>query len=180
MTDTVVAKPLPHWDMTPYYPSLTSDEFTAAVSTFKQDLDALESLVADKTADVPLDPTADLETMLTAFIGIFEQLVLVNSYIYGFLAVNSRDAVAQARISEMQIQAVRVSKAQTRLTAWIGKIDVDVLIGASSLAAEHAYLLRNARIEAQHLMPQPDEDLAAEMTLSGGSAFGKLHDDISS
>src|SRR5688572_30403371 len=180
MSKTVVANTLPHWDMTPYYPSLESDEFTAAVNTFKWDLDGLETLVAEKTAQIPSDPSADFDALLEAFIGVFEQLSLLDSYIYGFLAVNSRDEVAQARLSEMQLQSVRVSKAQTRFTAWLGHLDVERLIASSSLAGNHAFLLRNAKIEAEHLMPQSDEALAAELTLSGGSAFSKLHDDLTS
>jgi oligoendopeptidase F len=180
MTETVVANSLPHWDMTPYYPSLESDEFKAAVETFRHDLGALERLVGEKTAEVPADPVADFDAMLGAFLDVAKQVILLDSYIYGFLAVNSRDDLAQARISEMQILSVGFSKAQTRFTAWLGELDVESLIASSELAQEHAYFVRNARIEAEHLMPQPEEDLAAELTLSGGSAFSKLHGDLSS
>jgi pepF/M3 family oligoendopeptidase len=40
--------------------------------------------------------------------------------------------------------------------------------------------VRQAKIEAEHLMPQPEEDLASQLAISGGQAWGKLHGDISS
>ena len=180
MSDTTTTMALPHWDMTAYFPGLESEDFARAVATFRSDLDALEALVADRTASVPADPGPDVEAVLRALSGIFEQWTLLNAYVYGFLSVNTRDERAQARLSELQMQGVRLDKAHTRVVAWLGGMDVDALVAASPLAAEHAFLLRNAQVEAAHLMPQPEEDLAAELTLSGGSAFSKLHDDVSS
>lgn len=180
MSETLVANALPHWDMTPYYPSLESTEYTQAVETFTNDLAALEALVAEKSADVPAEPASAFDAVLEALIGVAKQMSLLDSYIYGFLSVNSRDEVAQARLSEMQILSVRVDKVQTRFTAWLGKLDVEALIGASALAADHAFLLRHAKVQAEHLMDQAEEDLASELSLSGGSAFSKLHDDVSS
>jgi len=179
MPDTTVANVLPHWDMTPYYPSPSSDAFNAAFEQLKQDLATLETQVAERTTGVG-DAVASFEAMLRSLMTVAELHSLLGSYLYGFVSVNSRDEVAQARLSELQLQSVRFAKAQTRLTAWLGRQDVEALIAASPLAAEHAYLLRNAKIEAEHLMSQENEDLAAELTLSGGSAFGKLHDDLTS
>ena len=180
MTDTLVANALPHWDMTPYFPSLESPEFAEAFDAFKRGLGRLESLVEERTAAGRPDVTGDFEALLEVLVETVEQVHLLRSYIYGFLAVNSRDEVAQARMSELQLQGVRLTKAQTRLIAWLGQQDVERLIADSAVAAEHAYLLRNAKVEAEHLMSQENEDLAAELTLSGGSAFGKLHDDLTS
>src|SRR5690606_32588823 len=71
-------------------------------------------------------------------------------------------------------------QANTRFTAWLGQQDVEALIAGSGVAKEHSYLLRKAKEEAEHLMSPAEEALASELTLSGGSAFGKLHDDVSS
>jgi len=49
MPDTTVANVLPHWDMTPYYPSPSSDAFNAAFEQLKQDLD-LDFLKEDSLA----------------------------------------------------------------------------------------------------------------------------------
>ena len=62
----------------------------------------------------------------------------------------------------------------------MGGLDSDALIAASPVAADRAYAVREARIQALHLMPQPEEELAANLTLSGGGAWARLHNDLTS
>src|SRR5262249_42515590 len=50
----------------------------------------------------------------------------------------------------------------------------------SPLAADHAFALRQARIRAAHLMSPLEEALAAELNVSSGSAWARLHGDVSS
>ena len=174
---------LPHWDMTPFFPGLDSPEFAAAMDELTADCGRLESALASAPTDAATTSdavVAAFDELLTMVNEVIDRATLVNSYVYGFLSVNSRDELAQARLSELQLVMARFSKAQTRLTAWIGSLDADALIAASPLAAEHAMLVRRSAVEAQHMMSQPEEDLVADLTLSGGSAFGKLHDDLSS
>jgi pepF/M3 family oligoendopeptidase len=102
------------------------------------------------------------------------------SYIQLSLSVNSRDTVAQAENSKLMMLLSDYAKLDTRFTAWVGSLDVEALIEQSATAKDHAFLLRQAKIDAQHLMTQPEEDLAAELTLSGGSAWSRLHDDLTS
>ena len=49
-----------------------------------------------------------------------------------------------------------LSQLGTRLTAWIGSLNVEVFIERSPVAREHAFMLRKAKINAEHLMA-PDE-----------------------
>jgi len=49
------------------------------------------------------------------------------------------------------------------------------LIQQSTLSAEHDYMIQRAVIEAQHQMSPEKEVLASQLTLSGGSAWAKLH-----
>ncbi|MGI8486059.1 MAG: M3 family metallopeptidase, partial [Thermomicrobiales bacterium] len=178
----LATKNLPHWDMTPYFPGLDSSEFNEAVQGVAAQCSDLEQKTGAVTIGAPID-----DATVSAFEGIqaslnelIEKTLLVQSYVYGFLSVNSRDELAQARASEMQKVMARLSKVQSRVTAWLGSLDVEVLIATSDVAADHAFLLRKSKIEAQHMMPQAEEDLAADLTISGGSAFGKLHDDLAS
>ncbi|MDQ4044526.1 MAG: M3 family oligoendopeptidase, partial [Chloroflexota bacterium] len=67
-----------------------------------------------------------------------------------------------------------------RYTAWLGSLDTEALIESSEVAREHEFMVRRARVEAEHLMSQPEEDLASKLAISGGQAWGKLHDDLSS
>jgi pepF/M3 family oligoendopeptidase len=83
-------------------------------------------------------------------------------------------------MSELQQHLVRFSQLSTRLTAWIGSLDVEALITRSSLANEHVFMLREAKIEATHLMSPTEEALSTEMNVVSGSAWSKLHSNLTS
>ncbi|MBI5035296.1 MAG: M3 family oligoendopeptidase [Chloroflexi bacterium] len=177
---------LPHWDMSVVYPSLESKEFQAGFQSAANKIDELAKLfdqysIAKRDA-APLDD---------ATVGIFESVVnAVNAtivhvqtlivYINSFVTTDTRDTVAQAKLSEFQMHLVRLNQLGVRLSAWIGSLDVDALIAKSAVARDHAYFLRKAKIEAEHLMSPAEEELAAELQLTGSVAWNKLHSDVSS
>ena len=70
-------------------------------------------------------------------------------------------------------EAVGLSNLQTRITAWLGTVDADDLLAGSEQAREHEYAIRRAQIQAQHLMSQPEEDLAAALSLPGHGRMGE-------
>jgi oligoendopeptidase F len=102
----------------------------------------------------------------------------LGAYLASFISTNSRDDVAQARMSELERHEVTLSQLGTRFTAWIGGLDVDALRAASAVARDHQYMLEKARIRATHLMPPPEEALAAELSLSGSTAWEKLYENV--
>ena len=104
----------------------------------------------------------------------------LSSYIYSFVVTDSRDTTAQARQSEAQRQSVRLAQLRVRFTAWVGSLDVEAVITRSALASEHAFTLREARILAAHLMAPGEEALAAELNITGGVAWARLHATLTS
>ena len=54
------------------------------------------------------------------------------------------------------------------------------LIDVSQVAADHAWPLRKAEQAAVHQMTEDEEGLAAELNLTGGSAWNRLHGDVTS
>ncbi len=177
---------LPHWDMTVVYPGLESPEFEQGFRSVVQDIDELTGLfdkyVVGQRAPAPLDTETvkAFETVITRYNGVLAQSHVVDAYVYSFVSTDSRNDLAQAKLSELEQQQVRLSQLGTRVTAWIGSLDVEGLIELSAVAREHAFMLRKAKVRATHLMSPPEEELAAEMDLSGGSAWGKLHDNLTS
>src|SRR5829696_2213670 len=118
--------------------------------------------------------------MTNTFNEVLAQSMTINVFVHGYTAVDSRHEEAQARASELRRLRSRFAKADTRYTAWVGSLDVEALIARSTVARDHQHSVRRAVVEATHLMSQSEEDLRAELTLSGGSAWSKLHDDLTS
>lgn len=177
---------LPRWDMSVVYPGLDSPEFAQGFQEVIHGIDDLAALFdADnitKRAPTPLDEASvhTFERVLAAYNATLERVRALRAYIFAFVATDSRDTLAQARLSELQQQLVRLAQLATRSTAWIGSLDVEALIGRSPAAHDHAYTLRQAKIVAAHQMAPGEEALAAELDPSAGAAWGKLHADVTS
>jgi pepF/M3 family oligoendopeptidase len=179
MSNTETA--LPHWDVTVVYPSLGSPEFERGFQETLGRIDELVRLVdglgvpGPEAAGSVEDPTAALEQILAAQNATLEEVTTLEAYIYAFVSTDTRDAAAQARLSELQQARVKLSLLVVRLTAWIGTLDLESLIPRSVPLQEHAHLLRRAKTRAAHLMAPHLEGLAAELGLTGGTAWEKLH-----
>lgn len=177
---------LPHWDMTVVFPGLESQEFDAEFHAVIEDIGSLERFADDhgiqRRASAPIDESTvvTFDKLLERMNALWERLPTLAAYVRAFVATDSRDTVAQARLSEIEQQYVRVSKLSTRFTAWIGSIDVDELMRRSESAASHGFMLRQARVRADHQMEPALEDLAAEFEVVAGSAWAKLHDTVTS
>jgi oligoendopeptidase F len=180
------ARTLPRWDMSVVFPSLESPEFASAFQDAVRSIDGLatlfDALHIEQHPPAPLDDATvrAFDTAIQRYNEVLSELHTLGAYISAFVSTNTRDTVAQARMSELQQHQVKLSQLDTRFTAWIGSLDVEALIERSELAREHAFALRKAKVEATHLMSPPEESLAAELNVSGGSAWGKLHMNVSS
>lgn len=177
---------LPHWDMSVVYPGMESPEFQvgfARVIADIQDLAQLFDACAVQKQEAP--DTSDetikhFETVLQRYNEVLAENKTLNTYISCFVTTNTLDTLAQARMSELQQAGVTLSQLGTRFTAWIGSLDVETLIARSHSARTHTFMLRKAKTQATHLMPPAEENLASELNVSGGTAWEKLHGDVTS
>lgn len=180
------AKALPHWDMTVVYPGLASPEFEQGFARFVQQVADLVQLFdahgiqAQPAGPVTAAVVQTFETITAGYNAALKDDITLGAYLHCFVTTDTRDTLAQARYSEFQRHNVKLSLLNTRYIAWIGSLDVDKLIASSSMAREHEYILRRASLKARHLMSPGEEDLAAELELSSGVSWTKLHGDITS
>ncbi len=177
---------LPSWDLSALFPSLDSPEFAAGFDRLLDEIGALANLFADigVTAATATGsgstPVADFENALRAMNDVEQRFESVQSYLYGCVSTDSRNELAQARLSQLQERSVVLSKLQTRFVAWVGTLSLDELVDQSHLAATHDFPLRQLHVAARHLMSEEAEGLVAELTPSSGAAWAKLHDNLTS
>ena len=180
------AQKLPHWDMNVIYPSLESPEFAQAFTGVVNDINDLGTLFDSHTIKEQPALTVDasivstFETIVVHYNATADAVRTVGVYISCIVSTDSLNDLAQAKMSELRQSLVLFSQLGTRFTAWIGSLDVEALIAQSTVAHDHAHALRNAKIEATHLMSPVEETLASELNTTGGSAWGKLHGNITS
>jgi oligoendopeptidase F len=177
---------LPHWDLGSLYGGLEADDFVAdfaevktAVSTLtalfdQHGINRAENLVVDA------DTAALFEELVAQINTVLETLTLVQVFLYGHITTDSRNNLAQAKFNEMQPLLAQVSLLSTRLTAWLGSLDIDALLEQSEIARENRYMLEKARKGALHLMSPQQEDLASELQLTGGNSWERMFSNYTS
>ncbi len=183
---TQTIEQLPQWNTTAFYPSLDSSAFLADLQSVQSDLAALEALFEQHGVN-RLEFAPDGQTAAQTFEPIVQDLNalqhrirLVTGFINCFVSTDSRNDLAQAKQSELQLVNVRIFKLIKRLTAWIGSIDVDGLLQFCELARDHEFAVRKMQSSAKQQMTPLEEDLAASLNPSGSGAWGKLHSNFSS
>ncbi len=117
------------------------------------------------------------------FNAIFELSNTILPYIESFVTTDSRDKVAMRALSEFEQMSVQASILNTKFQAWIGKLGkaaVKKAAKTNASAKAHEFTLNESVEQSKYMMSEAEEILAAELTLSGGNAFGKLQGTLTS
>lgn len=172
---------LPRWDLDSLYPGVDSPELLRAIDDLGVAIEAMTGQLEDAIADDSGSPAGPLfDRLITQLNATLELFGPIESYLYGKVSADTADERAQARMSEVQERTIALQQIGPRLEAWLGSIDEARLQRGSSMASEYSDLIRVARRRAEHLLSPAEEDLLAELDSSGGSAWGRLHQDVGS
>ncbi len=178
---------LPHWQLESVYPGLDSEVFKADFDAWTADIGALTEYFEAHNIDLqdPDTPATSTEAdTLTTAIGemnrVHQQGHVLYAYVTGFVSTDSRDVQAQTWMSRLQMAMAELEKLEPRFVAWVGGLDLERAIEHSEVAREHAYVLERAQTQAAHLMTPAEESLAAELNLTGGRAWNKFYNNVSS
>ena len=169
------------WDMSTVYPAPDSREFAIAHEGLDAAVDRLVALY-DRHGVRGGDPHPPSPEEVAAFeevLGATNQLSAdartVTAYLHAFVTTDASDAAAARLLSQIEARLAATQRLSKRFDAWVATLGADALIRTSEAAAEHAYPLRRAEDAATHQMAEDEEGLYAELTLTGGSAWNRLH-----
>lgn len=163
------------------FPGLDSD-------TFKQEFDAVLAGIAglETTYDrIGVSEggkagLADLDGVLTATNDLLERVETLYTYVACIVSADTRNERARAVESEFDAPLAALRKLQKRLTAWLGGLDLEKALAISSVARAHEYTLLKAQVAAKHLLSPIEESLVSDMELTGGHAWTKLYNTLTS
>ena len=183
---------LPHWDLSNVYPNLESEELAGASSQFKTMLEDLDQYLEDnqigKDGSVPQDPEAVAKTIagyLDRMNAILRLGGTLRAYIWSFISTDSYNNVARKLLSELEPLMVQIQRQEVRFDGWIGRVAKDAKLFQAALevegtAKEHEFILDETAEQSRYLMSEAEEALAAELSLSGARAWGKLQGTVAS
>jgi len=168
---------LPTWDLDSLFPGLESDQF---VNTWKMAVQQLSELQAYlQTHGIGQDGAASDRNNFRAVVdrlnAFGETLGPLYAYVLMRVDSDSADTAAQARLSELELMYLDYQKLRPRLNHWLASLDAEEV-----RAGDYQILIDEAKVQAQHMMSEPEEVLAAELSLSGGRAWVKLHSNLTS
>lgn len=177
MSNTITA---PTWDMTVVFPSLDSPEFNRAFEQLHSIVDRLEEnfdawgIHGGKTDS---EAASVLEKLISSWDSCESSFRPVRAYIYSFVSTDATNQLAQAKLSEMEPLVSTLAKLEQRMVAWVGAQDSDQLLQISQVARDHAYFIKRCGVLAQRQMSPAEEALAADLSRTGSTAWGRLHGD---
>ena len=182
---------VPRWDLSNVYPGLDSDQFQAAVQDLQMQLDDIDSFMQrhkiEKGEGGPAQSDigelarvmAELLDKRNALQRLYNTL---NAYLLSFTSTDSFNQEARRIESELELHGVRIRKQDVAFRGWMSGLGERLpdLVNRPGTLANHAFYLKEVHEQSQYLMSQAEEDLAAELTLSGANAWTKLHNTTTS
>ena len=181
---------LPHWDLSNVYPSLASPEFQSAVDELNQQLDALDAYLDAQGIARAAEPAAlDGAALAPLVSGYLDRMnaalrlsLTLGFYVRSFVTTDSYNTDARRWQSRLEQSSVRLRQQGTRFDGWLGQhaAALPALLAEGGTAAEHAFFLQETIEQSRYLMSQAEETLAAELALSGESAWSKLQGTVAS
>ena len=122
-----------------------------------------------------------LVTVLEAKEAYAKVLFKLNEYLGLRNSVDTTDGKTLDYIGRLDKINASTAKAQSAMDKYIaGVADLEACIAAHPLLTEYAFLLRNTKKNAVHLFSDEMEAMISRMNLSGGNAWGRLFDYLTS
>ena len=187
MAQRSTSNKLPRWDLTNVFPGLESYAFNQAVLDYRNDLTEMETYLdthsVGETGELPTEP-AVLAKVTAGYLQQMNQL-LDNSrslfaYVLSFVSTDSYNTTAKRLMSELSMLSPRLQQVDVRFSAWIGrnvKEDEGALLKASEFdpaVAAHAFVLQETAEQSRYQMSEAEENLTAELNVSGAVAWRQL------
>lgn len=183
MSDTT-----PRWDLSNIYkgiddPQLKADmtEVSKAIQEFagyfeNELLPAVETKISAERLSTRLNKLVEKWNFISTL------AATIGAFLSGIITTDSYDKKAEQMQSQFRISMLPLRNLEVRISAWLGKI-ADLLPEAlqiPGIAKEHAFMLLEEAQQSKFLMSEIEEELANELSLSGGSAWGKLQGTLTS
>ncbi|MDA1330537.1 MAG: M3 family oligoendopeptidase [Chloroflexi bacterium] len=180
---------VPRWDLSNVYPDLDSKEFKAAVQELEKQLDGIEAYqkahgIAKSEDGAKQSNAEDIGKVLADLLGRMNQVmrlyVTMNAYVASFTTTDSFNQAARKIESELELYGVRLRKQDVNFRGWIGGLGehLPAFLKQDGVIGEHGFFLQETYDQSRYMMSPEEESLAADLTLSGANAWGKLQNTV--
>ena len=178
------------WDLSNVFSALDGTDYAAAMEKLTTTLDELETFFNANSVRGLSEPVKEADDARVALVNdlvertndVVKQYSTLRAFVFSFFTTDSYNTTAAREISKLEKLGVRFNKLSVRFETWLGghREVLESIIERSDAARSHAFFLRWNAEQSRYLMSEELEALASELVVDGGSAFGKLHGNVTS
>ena len=166
------------WSLEVYYKGYEDPAFAEDFELLQKNAQALETALGQAREQ---DDVQGLVTVLEAKEAYAKVLFKLNEYLGLRNSVDTTDGKTLDYIGRLDKINASTAKAQSAMDKYIaGVADLEACIAAHPLLTEYAFLLRNTKKKAVHLFSDEMEAMISRMNLTGGNAWSRLIDYLTS
>ena len=166
------------WSLEVYYKGYEDPAFAEDFELLQKNAQALETALGQAREQ---DDVQGLVTVLEAKEAYAKVLFKLNEYLALRNSVDTTDGKTLNHIGRLDKINASTAKAQSAMDKYIaGVADLEACIAAHPLLTEYAFLLRNTKKKAVHLFSDEMEAMISRMNLTGGNAWSRLFDYLTS
>jgi len=178
----------PRWDLSNIYKGIDDPQLSTDMTDVSKEIQELTAYFEHKL--LPLVetklPAEELSNRLSKLVEklnlIFTNAGTIGAFLSGIITTDSYDKKAEQLQSQYRISMLPLRNLEVRVSAWLGKMSDQLpeALEVPGTAKEHAFALLEDAQQSKFLMSEIEEELANELSLSGGSAWGKLQGTLTS
>ena len=166
------------WSLEVYYKGYEDPAFAEDFELLQKNAQALETALGQAREQ---DDVQGLVTVLEAKEAYAKVLFKLNEYLGLRNSVDTTDGKTLDYNGRLDKINASTAKAQSAMDKYIaGVADLEACIAAHPLLTEYAFLLRNTKKKAVHLFSDEMEAMISRMNLTGGNAWSRLFDYLTS
>ena len=166
------------WSLEVYYKGYEDPAFAEDFELLQKNAQTLETALGQAREQ---DDVQGLVTVLEAKEAYAKVLFKLNESLALRNSVDTTDGKTLDHIGRLDKINASTAKAQSAMDKYIaGVADLEACIAAHPLLTEYAFLLRNTKKKAVHLFSDEMEAMISRMNLTGGNAWSRLFDYLTS
>jgi pepF/M3 family oligoendopeptidase len=177
---------LPRWDLDARFGEVGSAAARHAEERLLADLDRLRArfdhagIGAGPTRAPTAADRAAAAELVEATNAVLAQARQISAHLHARVSVDGGDDEAAGAQAALQIRLADLTRLTTRLDAWLARLGGEALAAdeAPAVLVDHAFTLRRAAEAAAHQLSPAEEDLVADLRLSGSVAWARLHREV--
>lgn len=167
-----------NWDLSKLYSGFDDPKLIADAGAAFEQVANIRAMIAKLPGDAPAENLAAVVRAMQSAAGL---QIKVSEFAYLTLAVDANCEPARAfysRVIDLNAEWAQLNSALSRYLG--GADDLEAQIESNSLLAEHAFMLRELKKDAAHVIDPAVEPAVLKMQMTGGTSWEQLRDQLDS